>query len=53
MSIVGFTAKRIEPVRKSQSAGFVIDAKKKNALPMTKHSAAPKSTPVRTIWYRQ
>jgi hypothetical protein len=40
-------------MRKSQSAGLVIEAEKKNALPMTKHIAAPKSTAVRTTWYRQ
>ena len=48
MSIVGFTANRIEPDRNSQSAAVVIDEKKKNALPRTKHIAAPKSTAVRT-----
>jgi len=39
--------------QESQSAALAVDAKKKNALPMTKHSAAPKSTAVRTTWYRQ
>lgn len=53
MSIVGLTANNSEPMRKSQSAGLVIEAEKKNALPMTKHIAAPKSTAVRTTWYRQ
>jgi hypothetical protein len=48
MSMVGLIANRIEPRRKSQSAGVVIEAKKKKALPTTKHIAAPKSTAVRT-----
>jgi len=49
-SIVGFTANRIDPIKKSQSAARVVEVKKKKPLPITKHTAAPKSTSVRTTW---
>lgn len=44
MSIVGLRANRSEPIKNSQSAAVVVEVKKKKALPMTKHAAAPKST---------
>lgn len=50
MSIVGFRANCKDPARKSQSAALVVEAKKKNALPATKHATAPKSAAVRTTW---
>ncbi len=50
MSIVGFMANSKDPTRKSQSAALVVEAKKKNTLPATKHATAPKSTTVRTTW---
>ncbi len=46
--MVGLMAKSTDPIKKSQSAEYVVDFEKKRALPMTKHVAAPKSTAVRT-----
>lgn len=51
--MVGLMAKSTDPTKNNQSAALVRDVKKKNALPMTKHEAAPKSTIVLTTWYRQ
>ncbi len=48
MSMLGLMAKSTDPIKKSQSAGTVVDLEKKSALPITKHVAAPKSTAVRT-----